>query len=447
MINRRGFLSLGAAASAGVLLSACGGNDAKSGGPAPKSSADLAAALSKPTTLTFWTWLTGIEQEVKLFEAKYPNIKVNVVNAGQGNDQYTKLRSALKAGNGAPDVVQIGLDTVGSFAITGDLLDIGPYGASDVKDDFVEWTWKQVSDGDKVYAIPQDTGPMGMLYRKDIFDQYGLTVPTTWEEFAEQGKKLHAANPKIAMMNLPNNDAPNIFGYAWQVGARPFQVDGSNVTIAVNSPEMKKLADYWTPLVQQGVFSADPDFNNDWYAGLSNGSYATWVTAAWAPQFLQGSAAKTAGKWRVAPMPQWGTGAAVSGNWGGSTSAVPKQTKNPEAAAALAIFLNHDPQSSLLLTQKQSLFPPLKATLADPKFTGGKNDFFGGQKVNEEFATYASTVSNDFQFPPFNDYVISSFDPSVGVALTKKAPLSAALDGWQDTLVTYAGKQGFKVNG
>ncbi len=62
---------------------------------------------SGPVEITFWSWVPGIEQEVKLFEKSHPDINVNYVNAGQGADQYTKLRTALKAGEGVPDVVQI----------------------------------------------------------------------------------------------------------------------------------------------------------------------------------------------------------------------------------------------------------------------------------------------------------------------------------------------------
>ena len=119
-----------------------------------------------------------------------------MVNAGQGLDEYTKLRTALKAGTGAPDVVQIEYSYIPTFTITKNLLDLAPYGANDLKNDFVDWTWKQVSDGDKVYAIPQDTGPLGMLYRKDVFDKYKIKVPTTWDEFATSAEALHKANPR-----------------------------------------------------------------------------------------------------------------------------------------------------------------------------------------------------------------------------------------------------------
>ncbi|MFJ9633929.1 ABC transporter substrate-binding protein [Streptomyces sp. NPDC101175] len=445
--SRRSFLAAGAMATAGTALTACSGSDGSSAKAAkPVSSASMAAALKKPTELTFWTWI-DLKKQVAMFEEKYPNIKVKIVNAGQSADEYKKLRTALKAGQGAPDVVQIGLDTLGAFVITKDLLDLAPYGVADLKDDYVAWTWKQVSAGDKVYALPQDTGPMGMLYRKDVFDHYGLKVPKTWEEFAEQGRKLHAANPHISMTNLPDNDSPNLLGLAWQAGARPFKVNGTNVTIGVNSAKMKQLADFWSPLVQQGIVSADPDFNNDWYAGLTKGTYATWVTAGWAPLFLEGAAAKSSGKWRVAPIPQWSDGQSVSGNWGGSTNAVTVQTKHPEAAAALAMFINHDKKSSLSLANDLSLFPPLQSTLSNPEFTGRASDFFGGQKVNQLFSEYSQMVSPDFQWSPFNDYVTNSYNTTFGTALNRKTSLSDALNAWQTDLTTYARKQGFKVTG
>jgi multiple sugar transport system substrate-binding protein len=443
-ISRRGFLAT-AAVAAGTVLAGCSGSGGGSSQAKPVSAADRAAALKKPAEITFWSWVPNIQQQVAMFRNKYPNIKVNLVNAGQGLDEYTKLRTALKAGKGAPDVVQIEYSYLPTFTITDDLLDLGGYGANDLKGDYVDWTWKQVSVGDKVYAIPQDTGPLGMLYRKDVFDRYGLSIPKTWEEFAAQGRKLHSANPAISMTNFANNDAGQTFGYAWQAGARPFKVDGAKISISMNSPEMKKLAGFWSPLVASGVVSADADFNNDWYAGLTNGSYATWITAAWAPIFLTGSAAKSAGKWRVAPMPQWSDGASASGNWGGSTSAVTKQTKYPEAAAAFAMFLNHDPESSLALATKQSLYPPLKTTLENPQFRGQALPFFGGQKVNELFAGISETVATDFQWSPFNDYVTSTNNQILGGALTKKTDLSAALDSWQDNLAGYAKKQGFTV--
>jgi multiple sugar transport system substrate-binding protein len=68
---------------------------------------DIDKAMDTETTLTFWTWVPNIQNEVKLFTTKYPKIKVNVVNVGQGAPHYQKLRTAIQAGQGAPDVAQV----------------------------------------------------------------------------------------------------------------------------------------------------------------------------------------------------------------------------------------------------------------------------------------------------------------------------------------------------
>src|SRR3954452_9759860 len=108
--NRRRLLA-GTAAAAAALIAVAGCSDSS---PTPAKSttsavsqADIDKAMTTPTTLTFWTWVPNIQQEVALFEKKYPAIKVKVVNAGQGVAHYTKLRTALKAGTGAPDLAQI----------------------------------------------------------------------------------------------------------------------------------------------------------------------------------------------------------------------------------------------------------------------------------------------------------------------------------------------------
>jgi ABC-type glycerol-3-phosphate transport system substrate-binding protein len=63
--------------------------------------------MKTPTTLTFWTWAPDIAKQVAIFEQQYPAIKINVVNPGQGTPLYTKLRTALDAGKGTPDLSQV----------------------------------------------------------------------------------------------------------------------------------------------------------------------------------------------------------------------------------------------------------------------------------------------------------------------------------------------------
>ena len=448
-VSRRTLLASAGAVSLSAALAACGGDD-KGGGTsaaAAVSQADIDKAMSTATELTFWTWVPDIAQEVALFEQKYPAVKVKVVNAGQGGPEYTKLRTVLQAGTGAPDVAQIEFQYIPTFTITDSLLDLRPYGAAALKDKFVDWTWAQVSGPNgEVWAIPQDTGPLGLLYRKDIFDQYGIQVPTTWDEFAAAARKLHAANPEVYLTNFSSSQPAAWHGLLWQAGGKPYVKSGkSTIAIHVNDATSKKLAAYWGGLAKEGVVGVEPDFTDAWFAALNSGKYATWLTAAWGPTFLSGSAKSTSGKWRAAPLPQWDASTPQSGNWGGSTSAVIKSTKNPIAAAVFAQFLNTDPDSTKLFATKQFLFPATKALLADPAYVGDTPAFYGGQKVNEVFAGISSTVNTTFQWPPFLDRVEADFKETVGKSLTDKTDAVTALDQWQTRITTFAKGQGFTV--
>ena len=413
------------------FLAACGG----SGSPTPSNG---------PVTITFWSWVPNLQQAVNLFEQSHPNIHVKLQNVGSGPAEYTKLTTALKAGSGAPDAVQIEYGYLPQYELTGKLVDLSQYGANNLKNDFVPWTWAQVSTGSKVYAIPQDTGPMGLLYRQDIFSKYHLAVPTTWDQYAQEAVQLHKDDPKIVMTDFAPSDGNWYISLNWQAGSRPFVVNGTNIKIDLDDAAALKVADYWGNLIKAGAVSTGADWTNDWYAGLQNGSIATWITAAWAPTDLAGFAPKSAGLWRAAPMPQWTAGANVSANWGGSTDAVTTQSQHPAEAAEFVEWLNSNQQSANLLSQKLYLFPSQTSVLSSPSFNTA-NTFYGGQQVNQVFAQSSQEVDVSFQWSPFQDYVFTQMQDQLGSAINGKITFEQAIHNLQSAVVSYAKAQGFTV--
>jgi multiple sugar transport system substrate-binding protein len=442
-ISRRA--GLAAALASPLALAACGRHTVDP--PAHVSQAQIDEAMQTPTELNFWTWVPGIEKEVALFQEAYPQITVDIVNAGQGNPHYAKMRTALRAGNGAPDVAQLEFQMIPSFAITEDLLDLRPYGAGDLASQFVDFAWSQVTGTNgEVWAIPQDTGPMGMLYRTDIFEAHSIEVPATWDDFAEAAARLHEADPNVYLTNFAPAQGAFFAAMLWQAGANPFGgSDGPDLHVDLTSPEAERVARYWGDLSEQDLIAVDADFTDSWYQALNSGKYATWVAPAWAPTFLSSAAASTAGLWRVAPLPQWEAGQAVSSNWGGSTSAVMSTTRNPIPAAVFAQFINTDRKSIDTLANEQFLYPPTNALLEDPQFTGQQLDFYGGQEVNALFAEISATVADDFQWSPFQDKVYADFTATVGTAVANKEDVVAAMEDWQARIKEYAEYQGFTV--
>ena len=112
---------------AALSLAACGGSDGD------KSSAsggadDVKAALAKGGTITVWAWEPTLTKVAKDFEAEHPNVKVKLVNAGTGNDQYTALHNAVKAGKGVPDLAQIEYYALPQFSLAKSYPGFGPTG-------------------------------------------------------------------------------------------------------------------------------------------------------------------------------------------------------------------------------------------------------------------------------------------------------------------------------
>jgi multiple sugar transport system substrate-binding protein len=445
---RKTALALASGATAlALLLSGCSASGGTTtGSTKPVTQAEIDKAMSTPTTLTFWTWVPDIQNEVNLFEKKYPKIKVKVVNTTGGAQHYPKLRAALKAGKGIPDVAQMEYDYIPSFTQTKSLLNLESYGADKLGSQYVDWVWNQVSNSSGVWGIPQDSGPLGTLYRDDIFKQAGLNgAPATWDDFATAAAQVKSKTGSY-ITDLPGNDMFQMISFFWQAGAKPFSYDGKKtVGVDLDSATDQKVVSYWQDLIDKNLVATDPDFTDAYYQGLAQNKYASWLVAAWGPVFLQGTVKNTSGKWRAGDIPQWTAGANVSGNWGGSSDAVMAATKNPIAAYELAKFINSDEESTVMLANKQFLFPTTNATLSDPKFVDQKSAFYGGQQVNKFFAGVSKTVDKKFEWLPYMDYVNSSYTNTLGKAIANHGDLKAALAQWQQQVAAYGKQQGFTV--
>jgi multiple sugar transport system substrate-binding protein len=448
-IGPRTAVKLGAVVAVSTLLLAgctsAGGSSSSSSSGGTVTQAQINKAMSTPSTITFWSWLPDVKNEIALFEKKYPKITVKYENAGQGTPEYTKLRTVIKAGSGQPDVAQVEYQYIPSFQ--SDLLSLNPYGAQKLAPLFTPSVWKQVQASGQVLGMPQDIGPMGNLYRSDIFKKAGITPPTTWAEYMTAAKELKDKTGDF-ISDLPGNDAGQFVSLMWQAGSRPFGFDGKKtVTIDLQNAADKKVVDYWNTMLQDGLVDNQPDFNNDWDSSLASGKYAGWLVAAWGPDNLTGAVAKTSGLWTAAPLPQFSsTASPVSSFWGGSSDAVLKSSKNPIVAYEFAKFLNTDPASTILeSTSSQELYPSTVATLNDPKFVNEKNAFFGGQQVNKLFGDITKTVDSNFQWLPFMDFVYTTYNTTLGAAIANKTSLEAGLAAWQSQVVAYAKQQGYTV--
>jgi multiple sugar transport system substrate-binding protein len=434
-----------------VALAACSGGDSGGGGGG-NDATNCTNEIPKTDlpVVTMWAWYPNMELVVDNFNEQNDEVQVCWTNVGQGGDEYDKFQTAITAGTGAPDVIMIEADRIPTFQIQEAIVDIKGYGYDEVADDYSEGAWKDVSVGEGVYGVPVDGGPMGMIYRADIFDQYGITPPTTWEEYAAAAQTVKDAGGPL-FGDLGANVPAVMMALQYQNGAQPFEYDSAtpeNIGIDLNDEASKEVLDYWAGLSQNGLVGTQDQFTPEYIAGVIGGDYATYISAAWAPGYLTGAGVgegEDAGVWKVAPLPQWDPEDPVSVNWGGSAFAVTSQAADPELAAKVAYGVYADEESLLDGWQNQVIFPLNLSALNSPEFLDYEVPFFGGQQANKEVYVPAANAYGGMTYTPFGQYYFDAFTEQLAAINEGAITGSAAADALQDDVVAYAEEQGFTV--
>jgi len=426
----------GALATVLLLATGCSGDD-KSDGDTGGGKVDL----------TYWSWAPNMDKVVAGWNAAHPDIQVTVNKQDGGDAAVVKLLTAIKAGSGAPDVMQAEYQKIPTLVSANAITDIAEQAGS-LKDKFPASVWNGVTLGsESVYGVPQDSGPMLFFYRSDVFDKLGITVPTTWDQYAEAARKIHKAEPKKYLGTFSAADPGWFTGLAQQAGASWWGVQGDAWTVAINDANTQKVASYWGGLVQEGAIANTPMYTPDWNAALNDGTQVGWLGAVWGPGVLEGNAASTKGKWKVAPLPQWDAAKPADGNWGGSATSVTSQSKHKTQAAQFVAWLNTDPAAIKALATDANVYPA--ATDATATALTSPPAFFANQPDYYAIAAEAAKVTNPFTYGPNVNVAFSAYNDAFGKAAESKqaAAFPAALATMQKTTTDDMKNTGFKLAG
>lgn len=359
--------------------------------------------------LNYWAWAPNLDKVVKIWNDENPDIQVTVNKQDGGDPAVTKLLTAIKAGSGAPDLIQAEYQKIPTLVSSDALADLSEVGASDLKDEFPAGVWDSVTlGGDAVYAIPQDTGPMMAYYRQDILDEFGLSVPATWEEYAELARAIHEKDSSKYLGTFSANDAGWFTGLAQQAGASWWSIDGESWGVDIDEAPTQKVAEYWGGLVEEGVIDNKPMYTPEWNAGLNDGTQVGWVSSVWAPGVLSGNAADTAGKWVAAEMPQWDASSPMNGNWGGSSTGVTTQSEHPEEALKFVTWLNTDAEAVKALADTAGIYPAATKAAASALTTAP--EFFSNQDDFYDVAAKAAASVSPFTYGPNVNVAYSAYN-------------------------------------
>lgn len=425
--NLRAASALAVSAIAIAGLAACSSGD---------SGSDSASGTAE---VDFWGWVPGLEDLVEQWNEENPDIQVSFHR--MTGDDGQKVEAAVDAGAG-PDLVQLSTHNLPDYIIAERVQDITDY-VADEEGNYTPASWASVSFDGRVYGIPQGIGPAGMMYRSDIFQQYGLQVPTTWDEYLEAARTLKAANPDVYIANMSPSEIGQWAQEIQQAESSWYGIEGDAWTVGVNDEGSRLVAERWQTLLDEGLVTTTPMWTPEYWALVNEGKIATISYAAWFPSQLAENAPDLAGRWAIAAMPK-NPGSENAGDSGGAAVVVLKNADNAKAAAEFAAWLNGSDDTQEALITVGGLFPSTLNGLESPALLQ-ENEYYGGQVINEVFIEAAEDTPATWVEGPNYGFVQTTLLDEFAKVVNGQQTFLEALDLTQEAAIADLESRGLTV--
>lgn len=304
-------------------------------------------------------------------------------------DHHKKLTSNLATGSGAGDVVLVDVGMLGSFINSGGFSDLSDKVAANAKlaNSFAPYGWSQGKGSDgKQYAIPVDLGPGVLFYRRDCVEDLGFKIEEItkdWDTYLSFGVQVKRKKGVALLANAADIADLIVNATVKEGEGLYFDKNGKSLLTSerfVTAFTVAKMAK------DLGLDHNVVSWTNEWFELVRNGKVATQLSGAWLLGHLKHwIAPKSAGMWGVANLP-----AGIYGSWGGSFLAIPKQSKQPDAAWRVIEFLVK-PEVQLQGLTNIGAFPANVNTYED-KLVSAPVDYLQGQKAGLVFADVAKKI-------------------------------------------------------
>jgi ABC-type glycerol-3-phosphate transport system substrate-binding protein len=268
-----------------LSLSACG-NSSKT---TESSSASPAASAAADNKLVIWTNLTA-DAQVKVLQkqfdevAKELGVQYELVTVSF-NDMYAKMATAAQSGT-SPDIMYTNFAGAAYLQGQNQIVKMDDVIDKIGRSDFLPSYLSVLTADNATWGVPDWALHTSVWYRKDLFEQNGLKIPTTWAEFEADAKALNT--------DTNNDGKTDIYGFA--VPMNPVQV----------APQT-----YYEFLYAAGVYTFDPstgeytfgkdkekaaqvlDYVTDLYKNASPPSATDWSWNEYRNALVEGTVAMT----------------------------------------------------------------------------------------------------------------------------------------------------------
>ncbi|MGR9500836.1 extracellular solute-binding protein (plasmid) [Rhizobium leguminosarum] len=343
------------------------------------------SAFAQSANLTIWSWnvaASALKSTLPGFNKQFPDIKITVEDLGNSQVFDKTLAACAAGGDGLPDIVSIENFEAEIFwsrfpDCFANLKELGY--TADIQAKFPDFKRTELEVSDVAYAMPWDSGPVAVFYRRDLYEKAGVDPSTisTWDDFIAAGKKISAANPGVVMAQADfNGDSEWFRMIANEQGCGYYSTDGQNITI--NQPacvaslqKVKEMKDAGT------LTSANWD---EKIQANTAGKAASQLYGGWYEGTVRSTSPDLKGKWGVYRMPSLTADGPHAANLGGSSLAISATSANKEAAWKFVNYALGTDEGQITMLKEFGLVPSLLSAEKDP-FVNEPQPYWGGQKV------------------------------------------------------------------
>lgn len=335
----------------------------------------LAASLrsaNAATAINYWhhfasqSEMAGLAKIVQLFAAANPDI--SVTQESIPNSEYmAKVSSAVVAG-GRPDSGMVIAERFADLTAMGALVDITDrVNTWEGKANLPENRWKGMSHDGAIYAVPAYAFVDWMYYRKDYFEEAGISAPPkTFDEFLTVCRKL--TDPSKNRYAFGMRGGAGAFKYVIDVMeafGSPLVKDGQ---VAIDKPAAVEAVTFYADLFRKEKI-APPSAPNDSYRQIMEGFRTGQTAMIWhhTGSLIEiSSALKQDVQFGTAPMPAGPKAHIARVAYAGN--GIFKED-NIEAAWKWISFWGQT-DAAIALLEATGYFPASTAALQDKRITG-----------------------------------------------------------------------------
>ena len=271
-----------------------------------------------------------------------------------------KLTTSVASGSG-PDVLQIGLSKLRTFADAGALLPLDDLLADHpalAAENFPSGVGGEATSvNGEIVSVPWVSDTRVLFTRTDILSENGIDAPpATWDELREDAKTLAGRGDGQYGYYIPQWDAPLPVEMTWSLGGDVIDADGN---VDFDTPEFHEAVDLYTGLYADGSVPVNGDF--DQTQGFISGVAPMVVSGPYLGKAIADGAPELEGKWQARLLP---AGTSSTSLFAGSNLGVWANTDQPDASLDLIEFLS-EPETQLEWYSLTGELPTVSAALSE----------------------------------------------------------------------------------